>query len=185
MKYRLFLVLPVIGLLAVFSGWILESGQSQKSSAEDQQFPIEIDYFLESVFIKVNNSEGQVDYTLRSPYLDHLSGDDISRIRQPEITIFQPQNQWLVSAQNAEHFHKLNWLELQNNARLERSGNRPITITTNRLLFEPDKDIIAADEPLKMRTDDAEINAEKAIFDMSGKIHRLHKTRAVYYNDQS
>ena len=120
MKYGALLLFVTVGLLAIISGWLLETREEQTPSLVENDFPVEIDYFLKSVSIKVTNDEGRPDYILRSPYLDHLTGDDISRINSPAITVFRKEDTWQVTANQGEMFHKLNWFELNQDARLPK-----------------------------------------------------------------
>jgi LPS export ABC transporter protein LptC len=185
LNFRIISALILTGILAVVSGWFYET-QSEKSIGQaDQDFPVEIDYFLKNLSIRVTNQSGSLDYVLNSPYLEHLNVEDISRIQNPDVSVYRNEDNWQVSAENGELFHQINWLQLQNNARLQRLGGDLFQVTSNSLLFEPDKDLVAANEALIMKTKGAEIHAEQAVFDLNRKIYRLQKTKAVYKNDET
>jgi LPS export ABC transporter protein LptC len=185
LNFRIIFAALLAGLLAVFSGWFYETQSVEPKRLADQDFPVEIDYFLKKVSIRVTSQTGSLDYILNSPYLEHLNVEDISRIQDPDVRVYRNRDNWQVSADKGELFHQINWLQLQNNARLQRVSGDLFEVTSNSLLFEPDRDLVAANEALIMKTKGAEIHAEQAVFDLTQKIYRLQKTIAIYNNDKT
>ncbi|MFT5503004.1 MAG: LPS export ABC transporter protein LptC [Gammaproteobacteria bacterium] len=185
MNIRFIFAALLAGIIAVFSGWFYETQSEDSIGLANSDFPVEIDYFLKKVSIRVTSQSGSLDYVLKSPYLEHLNVEDISRIQDPDVSVYRNQDNWQVNADKGELFHQINWLQLQSNARLQRLGGDLFEVTSNSLLFEPDKDLVAANEALIMRTKGAEIHAEQAVFDLKQKIYRLQKTIAIYHNDET
>jgi hypothetical protein len=63
---------------------------------------------------------------------------------------------------------------------MQKAGADPIEMRTESIRFEPDQDLVSSEASVVMRTKQARIEAEQAIFDLAGKVYRLTKTRAVY-----
>ena len=58
-------------------------------------------------------------------------------------------------------------------------------VYTESISFEPDRELISTDSEILMVNPQAQIHAERAVFDLARKIYRFTKTRAVYSHEDS
>jgi len=156
MKLSSIIILLVAGVFAIAAGWIYQSQTSTSAVKPELEIPVDIDYYLSKVTYKVMNDEGNLDYRLRSPYLQHFKREDISRLDAPEIDIYRNNEHWRVKANSAEMRHEENILNLVNDVAMEKVGDRPVII-----------------------------KADKAVFDMNTNVYLLTNTKSIYYHESS
>ena len=180
----LFLLISAV-VIAIAAGWIYQS-QSKVSETHAQiEIPVDIDYYLSEVQFRVMNEEGVLDYQLRTPYLQHFRGDDISKMDKPEIDIYRKNQHWQVVAQTAELHHRLNTLKLIDNVLMEKQGDDPMLFSAEIMHFESDLDLVTSEQRVRLVSKNSQIDADKAVFDLDKNIYRFTNTRAVYNNENS
>lgn len=179
-----FLLISAVAI-AVAAGWIYQSQSKVSEIRAEIEIPVDIDYYLSTANFRIMNEEGILDYQLRTPYLQHFKGDDISKIDMPEIDIYRKNQHWQVVAQTAEMLHKLNTLKLIDDVLMERQGDDPIRFSAEIMHFESDLDLITSERRVRLVSKNSTIDADKAVFDLDKNIYRFSKTRAVYHNENS
>jgi len=180
MKTRVLVFIFIFGIGAVAVGWIYESQVRSKVETAELMIPNNIDYFLTNLNYRVMTPAGSVDYEFNSRRLEHYPGTDISRIETPSLQIYRAADHWQVDALQGEFEHNDNLLRLRHQVVMQKAGADPIEMRTESIRFEPDQDLVSSEASVVMRTKQARIEAEQAIFDLAGKVYRLTKTRAVY-----
>lgn len=181
---RIILVLGA-GIVAIAVGWIF---QSQNKSAEirtELEIPVDIDYYLSRVTYRVMAKSGELDYELRSPYLQHFKRDDISRIDTPAIDIYRNNQHWQVEARTAEILHQQNILYFIDDVLMQRQGEEPMQLRTKLLRFESDNDLVIGEQGVTLTGKNTKIDADKAVFDLDKNVYSLTNTKAVYYHEKS
>ena len=156
MKFSSVIILLLTGVVAIAAGWIYQSQTSISVAKSELEIPVDIDYYLSKVTYRVMNDEGNLDYRLRSPYLQHYKSEDISRLDAPEIDIYRNNEHWRVQATTAEMRHQENTLSLINDVAMEKQGDKPV-----------------------------QIRADKAVFDLDNNVYLLTNTKSIYYHESS
>ncbi len=144
------------GIVAIAAGWIYQSQTSTSISKPELDIPVDIDYYLSEVAYRAMDKNGQLNYELKTPYLQHFKHEDISRMDKPEMAIYRDDDLWQVQANSAEMLHQQNKVKLIDQVLMEKKGDKPV-----------------------------KINADKAVFDLDNNIYLLTNTRTIYYNENS
>ena len=185
MKPRLLVLVIILGIAAVALGWVYESRLRPQDDKAELIIPNNIDYFLTNLRYRAMNTEGNLDFEFNSPRLEHYPVNDVSNIDVPSIQICREADHWLVDALNGEFRHQDNLLRLRNQVVIQKQGDNPFQMYTESIRFEPDLDLVTSEAKVLMRSKQTQIEAEQAIFDLSGKIYRFSKTRSVYSHGDS
>ena len=180
MKSRVLIFIVLLGIAAVLIGWLYESRLRERIERAELVVPDDIDYFLTGLHYRAMNEDGRLDYAIRSPRLEHRRLTDSSDIEQPALEIRRDGDRWQVDANRGEYFHRENLLDLEQRVVMRRLGARPLRLESDHARFEPDLDRVTITGSVVLVTDEAEIRADGAEFDLADKIYRLDNTRAVY-----
>jgi len=172
------LIFAVVGGIA--AGWVYQSQVKVSDARAEVEIPVDIDYYLSKVSYRVMNEAGVLDYHLRTPYLQHFRGDDISKIDMPEIDIFRSRDHWQVVAQTAEMHHKINILRFIDDVIMEKQGEEAVSLSAELMQFETDLDLVTSERQVRMLSKNAQINADKAVLDLDKNIYRFTNTRGIY-----
>ena len=156
MKLSSIVFLLIAGVIAIASGWIYQSQTTSGLAKPELEIPVDIDYYLSQVTYKVMNDDGNLDYRLSTPYLEHYKHEDVSRLETPIIDLYRNNEHWRVQATAAELRHEENTLSLINNVAMDKAGEKPVSI-----------------------------KADKAVFDMDNNIYKLTNTKSIYYHESS
>ncbi|MEM7565245.1 MAG: LPS export ABC transporter periplasmic protein LptC [Pseudomonadota bacterium] len=180
MKLRMLFAVIGFGLAAVIAGWLYETRFKSSIALDNLVIPDNIDYFLTGFTVRVTNQQGNPDYQISSPRLEHRPKTDISHIELPTMQIFRRAELWQIESGIGQLQHRDNRLQLQHNVILQKEGNNPLQLKTSEMLFEPDRDLVTMDTRVTLLSRHGTIVAETAVFDLSRKIYALEKARAVY-----
>ena len=183
MSIRLTVAVAVFGIGAIALGWFYESQLKSKVASVDLTIPSNIDYFLTHFNYRVINTDGKLDYEFSSPRLEHRPRKDISHIDSPSLQIYRDSDQWQVDSDLGQFQHRDNLLWLQHNVVVQKRGDDTLRLTTNSILFEPDRDLMTLESKVLMRRGNAQIEAQHAVFDLANKVYSLQQARAVYTHD--
>jgi LPS export ABC transporter protein LptC len=184
MKLRLLVLVIILGIAATVLGWVYESRLRPQDEKAELIFPNNIDYFLTNLHYRAMNTEGTLDFEFNSPRLEHYPGTDVSNIDVPSIQIYRQADHWLVDALNGEFQHQNNLLRLRNQVVIQKLGDNPLQMYTESIRFEPDLNLVTSEAKVLMRSNQAQIEAEQAIFDLAKKVYRFSRTHSVYsYGD--
>ena len=185
MKLRLMVLVIILGIAASVLGWVYESRLRSQDDKADLIIPDNIDYFLTNLRYRVMNSEGALDFEFNSPRLEHYPGTDVSNIDVPSMQIYREADHWLVDALNGEFQHQDNLLRLRNQVVIQKLGDNPLQMYTESIRFEPDLNLVTSEAKVVMRSNQTQIEAEQAIFDLAGRIYRFNRTHSVYRHGDS
>lgn len=180
MKFRVLILIAVLGVGAVVAGWIYESRLRAPSVAQQLEVPDNIDYFLVNLNYRSIDAGGRLEYEFRSPRLEHYQRDNISRIEVPSVDIYGDGGDWRVDALEGELRHAENLLRLSREVVMKRAGERPMEVLTERLRFEPDRDLVSSEAEIVMLGDQGRIEAEGGEFDLAAGVYRFNKSRTVF-----
>ena len=138
---RGFFLLLSLAVIAGASSWFLWSVQSGLLSQQGQTDDGPL-LTINKLRVTQMNQQGRRAYTLVSPYLEQLPRQQGTRLREPEMSVFQDdsqQYQWLLQASSG-------WLAADNQqiklhdavviTRPASSNEMPLRITTRDVLIE-------------------------------------------------
>lgn len=180
MKPRSLVIVLALGCIAIVVGWIYESRVREETVTETLEIPDNIDYFLTGLRFRSMNTEGRPDFEFTSRRLEHRRKTDVSHIEAPTVQVFRATANWQIDSRRAAYEHRDNLLRLEQDVVLQKGGIRPLRLTTERLVFEPDRDRISTDSNVVLLSGDSRIEAEGAVFDLEGEVYSLERARGVY-----
>jgi LPS export ABC transporter protein LptC len=175
------IILAAIG--AIVTGWIYEAKTT--ISRPDLGIPSDIDYFLVEVNYRSMNDLGYPDFEMQSPYLEHLTVDNISLIEKPTMQIYRDANDWHIESLSGKLFHEQNSIQLSQNVIMRRQGIDPLLVRSEEMLFQPDLDLVSANKEIDIESNNARIYGSEAVFDLKNKVYSLKNIRATYYRESS
>lgn len=180
MKSRWLVFLLMFGFAAIIFGWVYESRVRPQVERAALAFPENIDYFLTNFTYRAVDDDGAPDYEFASPRLEHYPLTDISRIEVPSLQIYRDDDHWQIDARLGEYDHPVNTLRLSRQVVMRKLGGQPFELLTDNIRFEPDRDLVAIDSPVRMRRGTDRIEADRAEFDLADGIYRFSRARATY-----
>ena len=180
MKSRRLILVLVLGLVAIATGWIYESRLRDDSAVVPLDIPDNIDYFLTDMRYRSMDTDGRPDFEFTSRRLEHRRKTDVSHIEVPSLLVFRAAANWQIDSQRAAYEHRVNLLQMEQNVVAQKSGDRPLQLYTERLVFEPDLDRISTDTSIVLLTGEGRIEAEAAVFDLAGDVYLLERARGIY-----
>jgi lipopolysaccharide export system protein LptC len=182
MRTRLLVLIAVLGVGAVVTGWIYESRLSPPAEVQQLEVPDNIDYFLANLNYRAIDERGRLEYEFRSPRLEHYPRDDVSRIETPSVDIYGNDGEWRVDALEGEFHHAENLLRLSREVVMNRSGDRPLRVLSERVRFEPERDLVSSEASIVMLSDQGRVEAEQGVFDLAGKVYRFSNSRTILHD---
>lgn len=185
MKSRLVILIAVLGVGAVLIGWVYESRLRPRVESRELVVPENIDYFLANLDYRAIDADGKLEYEFRSPRLEHFPHDDVSRIETPSLQIYGRHDDWRVDALEGEFRHADNQLYLRRQVVMNRDGADPLRLSTESILFEPDRGLVSSEDDVVIETRAGRIRAEQARFDLAAGIYRFTRSTAIYHHDGS
>ncbi len=180
MKPSVFIFALFAGIAAIAAGWFYQSKIQPAVSTTGTDIPLDIDYYLAEFSYRVISEAGNLEYDLRSPYLEHYKLEDVSRIEAPLMNIYRKQ-QWNARARAAELIHRSEILNLIDEVVFERKGDNPLKMTTALMTFDMQRDTITGRNGVRITSGKSVIDADSAVFDLERNTYSLNETTAVYY----
>jgi lipopolysaccharide export system protein LptC len=172
-------VIAVATVAAIAIGWLYEPKTT--INRPDLEIPTNIDYFLSGVQYKSMNDEGNLDFVMQSPYLEHLTVADISLIDKPTMQIYRDAGDWRVESLSGKLNHEDNSLQLEENVVMRRDGRNPLQVRSEVMLFQPDLNLISTSKAIRIKSDTAIIYGSEAIFDLKNQVYLLKNTKSTYH----
>ena len=185
MKSRALIFVLVLGIIAVAAGWIYESQLRSRIETVELIVPDNIDYFLTNLNYRAVNASGNLDYEFSSRRLEHYPRNDVSMIEVPALNIYRDSNHWRVNALQGELQHAGNLLWLREQVIMQKTGGDPFEILTESIRFEPGRDLVSSEKEVLMRSKQARIEAQAAVFDLAANVYTFTATRAIYYHGEN
>ena len=194
-RFRTWLAVIVIAVLALASFWILElmrrndtDGNSRASARSEP------DYYVEKFsFIRLPNN-GQVNYHITGDKLSHHPLNDDFEIQQPRINSFdankvplniradraviEQKNLQITPARENDRIHLHGKVQAE---RPESASSKYMKLESEYLLLLPNENKMKTDQAVSLITTNAEVHAVGMMADnASQKIHLLSKVRASF-----
>lgn len=185
MKSRGLIFILVLGIIAVAVGWVYESQLRSRIETAELIIPDNIDYFLTNLNYRSIDATGALDYEFSSRRLEHYPRNNVSLIEVPALKIYRASDHWRVNALQGELQHQSNLIWLREQVIMQKTGTDPIEILSESIRFEPERDLVSSDMAVLIRSKQARIEAQSAIFDLAARVYRLTTARAVYYHGDS
>jgi LPS export ABC transporter protein LptC len=185
MKFRIYILVAVLGVSAIIAGWIYESRLRPVGEKAELAIPDNIDYFLTNMNYRAMTETGEPDFAFQSPRLEHYPVTDVSQIEVPSMQIYRAPAPWLVDARSGEFRHRENLLRLSNQVVMRREGEQPIQVHAERMRFELDTDLITSESDIVIESEESYIEAEHAVFDLANGVYSLRNAKTIYYNEKS
>ncbi len=185
MKSRLLIFVIIFGIGAIAVGWVYESNLRPKEKKARLVIPDDIDYFLTNMHYRVLNADGELDFQLHSPRLEHYPHNDVSNIEVPSIQVYTKSDPWQIDAVTGEYLHGNDVLRLRQEVVMQRQGTRPMQVYTESIRFEPNRDLVTAESDILMLSQQVRIEAERAVFNLADEVYKFKNTRAVYHREDS
>ena len=183
MKSRLYIAVLVVGLCAIAAGWIYESRLRPQVAKAELVIPDNIDYFLTYLNYRAMDEAGELDYEFASPRLEHRRQTDVSHIELPSLQIYRKGERWQVDSGQGEFQHRENLLRLRDRVVMLKHGEDPLRLFADSIRFEPNRDLVTSESPVRLESRQARIEAEQAVLDLAGQVYSLRGARAVYHDD--
>ena len=101
------------------------------------------------------------------------------------MQIYNANDPWQIDALSGEYRHDENLLQLNQQVVMQKQGPSPLSVYTESISFEPDRDLISTDSEILMVSPQSRIRSANAQFDLARKIYRFGKTRAIYSHADS
>jgi LPS export ABC transporter protein LptC len=183
MKSRLLIFVIIFGIGALALGWVYESSLRPQEEKVKLVIPDDIDYFLTNVNYRTLDANGELDFQLLSPRLEHYPHNDVSNIEMPSMQIYTGPDPWQIDAITGKFLHAKNILRLREEVVMQKQGTQPMQVYTESIRFELNRDLVTADSDILMISQQARIEAKHAVFDLANKIYKFRKTRSVYHRE--
>ena len=179
--YYIIVIVAIVGAIA--AGWVYESRSKTIAARPELEIPTDIDYFLTEAKYQIFDSTGALDYQLYSPYMEHFPLNDISHIKYPVVSVYRENGDWNVQAYNGELMHQQNILQLSDKVVMKRLGPNAMQISSESMLFEPDRDRITSENNVVIESDNTRISGDMAVFDLHNQVYTMKNIKAIYDNE--
>ena len=180
MKTR-YLVLITAGVaIAAIAGWLFDF----KRDARPQpllQAPDNIDYYMKQVNYRAFNTDGLIQYHLRTPYLEHFIREDSSHLQTPDLDYFADSERWHARSESAILVHPDETLTFNDEVNLRRiEGAGPVQLRSQIMILRSREEQMEIPVDMTMQQPGLTLQAAAAILDMKQKRHRFTRVKAVY-----
>lgn len=183
MKSRLVIML-VLGVTAAWlAGWLIDRAEILVEQ-EPLEIPDNIDYYLKTVNYRAFDAQGNLQYRLQSPYLEHHIREDTSQLTEPDINYFSAGDEWRLQARHGSLQHANDVFELTGQAQLQRLGSAsPLALTSQRFVFDSTSETLDVPVALQLVTPAGRLHAQSARLDLANQLHRFHRVKASYHRE--
>jgi len=121
-KSQFFIFLIFVISTALFSSWLLRSIE-KKDEVVIEDTPLNRDYYLEDFSTVIMDETGSPYYKLSSPHLDHYPVNQITKIREPELFMYNSKEYpWKLIAKSARISNKGNLIFFSGSVKLNKSS---------------------------------------------------------------
>ncbi|MFV2060485.1 MAG: LPS export ABC transporter periplasmic protein LptC [Gammaproteobacteria bacterium] len=180
-KTQFFLFLIFVILTALFSSWLLRSIE-QKDKIVTHDTLINRDYYLEDFSSVIMDKTGSPYYKLISPHLDHYPVNQITKIAEPELYIYNSKEYpWKLIAKHAQITNKGNTIYFNGDVKLNKSSansNENIVIMTDELsvfikeqIAESDVKVTIIQGINRIQANGMKLNLENHTLELSSQVN--------------
>ena len=181
MKPRLLLLILLLIGGALLIGWFYDEQSAMTQAREELQIPDNIDYYLSQVDYRAMNDQGQLNYRLQTPYLEHYIREDSSHIQQPRFQILGQPSQWDIRAEQAILQHREERFELKHQVELRRqSGSEALQLDTALMILLARDKIVDIPQALTLKTPTLDLQADSALIHINNELYQFTGVKATY-----
>lgn len=174
---RNIIVMLVLALLAGAT-WVATWERSDVGPLVDRLAePGPLGYYARGARLAGWDEQGRLTYRIFAERLDEVPGE--ARLRLTGVNVeYQPvdQAEWTLLAASATYARDGSQLDLLGNVEVRSTpteGSRPVTISTDRLLFSPDTSSAETDDTVEIRVGDWQLQAVGLRSDLKGGTLKL------------
>lgn len=157
-RFKLLLALVV---LAVISWNAIDS-----STTDENKQPLsdnQLDFYASGINTLQTDLNGMPQNRLTAKKMRHYEKDDHTELEHPIATLYQTDTPpWVINAKQGTVTSKGKKITLQKKVSIRREGSKtekPLLITTERLIYEPDRNYTETAEPIRLKIGDDVINS--------------------------
>ena len=150
-KLHYLTALVLIILLAIASGWIFESIDTNPTLTKEK-LRHDPDYFLKNFTATTMDNKGNPAYQIKAQHLEHYPDDDSMKLQQPLFSFYDNNiKAWTAQAneaviiQNNEKIYLTGQVILK---QLSSENDAPMVLTAKQLTIEPEKKVRTLFRPL-------------------------------------
>ncbi len=185
MKYSYGIWFGLVLFAAAISGWLIER-KPPSQTAKLLEIPDNIDYYLADLRWQVFHRDGRPLYQIKSHYLEHYVREDISLMQQPDLYYFSNSADWSITSGLGRLRHEDNILEFEEQVRLSQlSDQEPMQVTTEKVVFESQSEIIRFPGVLALTSSRLRLNAVSGEFNFKLGHHQFNQVNAIYHAKQA
>jgi len=165
LKFRRFTVWICTGILlaGIGSWWLARHDRDENKQASPIGNPNAPDYYVKDLDATTMTSAGDPARSLKTPLMRHLPIDDVTEISMPRFSVYQDDGPpWQVRAKRGRISADGDVILLQGEVKIEKAGTpeeRPMRLLTRELRIQPAQDYAETDEPVRVSSNDEEIEA--------------------------
>lgn len=170
-------VMAVLAILAAatwFATWQREDAAPPADQAADA---VPLGYFARGARIVGTDEQGRPTYRIFAERLDEVPGQDRLRLTGVNVDYEPPdEGAWSLSAASATYERDGSQLDFAGNVEVRSAptgDGKPVTITTEQLLFSPDTSSAASKETVHIRVGDLQLSGVGLRADLKGDTLKL------------
>jgi LPS export ABC transporter protein LptC len=154
------LVLAIVAAAAWIATWQREDSSASVDRATETQ---PLGYYARGARVTATDEQGRPTYRIFAERLDEVPGEQRLQLTGVNVAYEPPgETAWTLTAATGKYARDGSRLDLNGNVEVRSSptdGSRPLTFTTERLLFSPDTSSAESDEPVEIRVGDWQLDA--------------------------
>lgn len=179
------LPLLAIALAAAGSWWLYQQAASEQARLEGRERH-DPDAFADDIDLRTLDAHGTLEHRLWAKRMEHYPDDDSTTLDAPVLEVYRPgEPTWRARARQGRVSSGGAEILLEGGVDIQRAGNktglRPVHLTTSKLRVFPDRDYAETDVAVTYRTTDLEVRSlgMRAHFD-TGQVELPARVRAVH-----
>ncbi len=186
-RLHYFILLLLVILLAIISGWIFDSFDKKESGSKQTRQHVP-DYFLREFEATSMNSKGEPAYRTMATLLQHYPDDNSMQLQQPRFWLYQKkQPAWYATALQATDYPQRGELQLAGKVQLRQlnpaAHRSPLQLEGEQLVIQADKNRLYSTEAVTLRQGNNTIAAIGMRADLKQQqLEFLSRTRTRYRN---
>ncbi len=179
-KTQFFIFLLFVISTALFSSWLLRSIE-QKDEVVTQDTLLNRDYYLDEFSTIIMDETGTPYYKLSSPHLDHYPVNQITKIQEPELYIYNSKDYpWKLNANKARVSNKGNLIFFSGGVKLDKSS---ANLNENIVIIAEELSVYVKEQFVKSKTNVTIIQGKNSIkavgMELNLKDHTLNLSSQV------
>ncbi len=156
-----FKFLLALAVLAVISWNIVDI-----STTDENKRPLsdhQLDFYANGINTLQTDTDGKPQNRLTAKKMRHYEKDDHTELEHPVATLYQTDTPpWIIKAKQGFVTSKGEKITLRKKVSIHREGSKtvkPLLITTESLIYEPDKNYTETADPIRLKVGNDVINS--------------------------